>query len=64
MKRYIRSAREESAIRYQQFLDALENLDVCTSRLNREQLDVLNDQLDMDFDIFIHDITRELKYDM
>lgn len=64
MKRYIRSAREESAIRYQQFLDALENLDVCTSRLNREQLDVLNDQLDMDFDIFIHDITRELRYDM
>lgn len=64
MKRYIRSAREESAIRYQQFLDALENLDACTSRLNREQLDVLNDQLDMDFDIFIHDITRELRYDM
>lgn len=64
MKRYIKSARDEYDIRYQQFLDALEQLDLCTSRLSAEQQNALNEQLDMDFDIFIHDITRELKYGM
>lgn len=64
MKRYIKSAREEYDIRYQQFLDALEQLDMCTSRLSDEQQNALNEQLDMNFDIFIHDITRELKYGM